>query len=171
MWVSGAADLRLKGRAVDILLDGKRVGTAVVGSTGAFQATVRAPSRARRTRARYQARAGAALSQNLKLDRRMVAARLTRNGNTFTLTGQVSRPFARRPATIGIQRYSSCQTKTSVAVKTVRPTASGHFSVRFPVPDASAHALMYRAQTKVATRAGGTATQRTFTLPRAIDIR
>ncbi len=171
VWVTGAADLRLKGQTVDILLDGRRVGTTVVGTTGAFQATVRAPSRTRLAKARYQARAGAVRSQNLKLERRMVTARLTRSGSTFTLTGQITKPFARRPATIGIQRYRSCQRKETLAVKGVRPSANGRFTIRFPVPAASAKALMYRAKTKVATRARGNAATPTFTLPRAIDVR
>ncbi len=169
--VTGAADLRLKGRRVDILLDGRRVGTAVVGSGGAFAATVRAPLRVRRTTARYQARVGTTLSQNLKLERRMVAAKLTRRGATFTLTGQVTKPFAKRPATIAVQRYRSCRRKDSVAVrKAVRPTKSGRFTVTFPAPADTVRAVMYRAGTKVASRTGGPATRRTYTLPRAIGV-
>ncbi len=36
--VTGAADLRLAGRSAEILLDGKRVGAAVIGADGAFAA-------------------------------------------------------------------------------------------------------------------------------------
>lgn len=168
--VTGAADLRLRGRTVEILLDGKRVGTAVVASNGAFAAKVRAPSKARRAKARYRARVGATSSQNLRLERRMVAAKLTRSGNRMILTGRITKPFARRADTIRIQRYRSCSRKDAIRVGTVRPTRSGSFRVSFPVPAASAKALMFRATTKVATSTGGRARLATFTLPRAIDL-
>jgi len=171
--VTGAADLRLVGQTLEILLDGKPVGKAVVGTTGAFAAKVRAPARARRANARYQARIGTARSENLRLERRMVAATLTRKGSTFTFTGRISKPFAGRLATIAVQRYVSCGRKSPITVLAqVRPSrTSGRFSVTFRVPPASARALMYRASTKVATRAGGPASLRTYTLPRAIDLR
>lgn len=170
--VTGAADLRLAGKTADILLDGVRVGSAVIGPGGAFAATVRAPSRARRATARYQARVGTTLSQNLKLERRMVAAKLTRKGATLKLTGRITKPFARRAATIAVQRYRSCQRKDGVPLtKTVRPTRTGSFTATFAVPADSVQAVMYRASTKVAARTGGAATQRTYTLPRALDVR
>ena len=170
VWVTGAADLRLKGRSVTISFDGRRVGTAVVGSTGAFQATVRAPSRSRRPTARYQARVDTSASQQLRLERRMVASRLTRTGGTFTFTGRITRPFARRPATIQIQRYLTCG-RVQTSTTTVRPNRrTGRFTVRFPVPAQSVKALMYRLRTKVAPRKGRPATTRTYTLPRAVDV-
>lgn len=168
--VTGAADLRLRGRTLEILLDGRRVGRAVVRSTGAFAATVRAPKPARRSRARFQARFGSTRSQNLKLQRRMVAARLSRSGKRFTLTGRITKPFAKRPAAIGIQRYLSCGRVQRLPVKRVRPTSSGRFTVTFAVPSASVRALMYRALTKVARRPGGKATSSTYTLPRAVTV-
>ena len=169
--VTGAADLRLRGRTVAILLDGKRVGNAVVRSTGAFAATVKAPTRARRARARYRAVVGSARSQNLKLVRRMVAARLTRTGDRLTLTGRLTKPFAARPAKIGVERYVACGRKQTLRVKAVRPSRTGRFTVTFPMPNASVRALMYRARTKVATRTRGAPTSTTYTLPRAVNVR
>ena len=170
VWITGAADLRLTGRTVTISLDGRRVGTAVVGPTGAFQATVRAPSDSRRPTARYQARVGTARSQQLRLQRRMVAARLTRTGTRLTFTGRVSRPFARRPATVQLQRYLGCG-RVETRSTPVRPNRrTGRFTVRFALPATSAKALMYRARTKVAPRRGRPATSRTYTLPRAVDV-
>ena len=166
--VSGAADLRLAGRTVEILRDGQPVGTALVGAAGGFSARVAAPPRARRSSARYRARVGATLSQSLKLQRRMVAVDLTRRGSTLALSGLISGPRARRPATIGLQRYRSCGRKDTVTIRTVRPDRVGRFSVRFAVPPGAEKALMYRATTRVATRPGGPATMRTFTLPRAL---
>ena len=168
--VTGAADLRLKGRTVDILLDGKRVGTAVVGSSGAFAGKVRAPSKARRAKARYQARVGSTVSQNLRLVRRMVAARLTSSGNRMTLTGRITKPFAKRADTIRIQRYRTCNRKDTIKVKAVRPSSSGNFKVTFTRPAESVKALMFRATTRVAGSPRGRAKILTFTLPRAIDV-
>jgi hypothetical protein len=153
---------------VEILRDGRRVGTTTVGSAGGFAAFVAAPPKTRRATARYQARVGTTLSQSLKLERRMIAVELTRRGSTFTLSGRVAKPFARRPATIGIQRYRSCRRKDTVAVRAARPDRNGRFSVRFSVPQDGVRAVMYRATTKVATRTGGAAAARTYTLPRAI---
>ncbi|MBW3534230.1 MAG: hypothetical protein KY453_03265, partial [Gemmatimonadetes bacterium] len=57
-----------------------------------------------------------------------------------------------------------------VLVARVVPDRRGNFTVRIPVPE-GAGAAIYRAATKVATRSGGRATARTFTLPRALDLR
>jgi hypothetical protein len=168
--VTGSADLRLVGRTVEIALDGRRVGTAVIAPDGSFAARVPAPSRARRATARYQARIGATRSQRLRLVRRMVATSLTREGDVLVLRGQITRPFARTPAPIRIQRFLSCQRRETVAVARVVPNRRGLFTVRIPVP-ADAPAAIYRALTKVAPRPGARATASTFTLPRAIDLR
>lgn len=169
--VVGAADLRLKGRTADILLDGKRVGRAVIRSDGSFTAKVRAPSKARRARARYQARVASTASQNLRLERRMVNAGLTRRGNIITLSGRVTKPFARRADTIRIQRYRSCGVKDTIRVRSVRPDRFGRFKVTFARPAASVKAMLFRATTKVAGSRGGRAKVASFTLPRAIPVR
>jgi hypothetical protein len=167
--VTGTADLRLVGQTAAILLDGKRVGSAVIGSDGNFAAKVPAPAANRRHRARYQARVGATASQRLKLERRMVATTLTRSGSNLVLRGTITEPFARKPATINVQRFLSCRRQEKVKVAAVVPDRSGRFAVTIPVP-AGARAAIYRALTIVPQRPGARPTVRTFTLPRAIDL-
>lgn len=168
--VTGAADLRLAGQTVDILLDGKRVGSARVAGDGAFAARVKAPARKRRRSARYQARAAGTVSQRLKLERRMVATTLQRRGGNLVLRGKITKPFANRPAVIEVERYLSCgRRETLKLTRRVRPNRTGAFAVSFPLPD-GANAAIYRARTKVARRARGKPSARTFTLPRAIDL-
>lgn len=167
--VTGTADLRLAGQTAEILLDGKAVGTAAVGADGGFAARVRRPSRKRLSRARYQVRVGSAASQKLKLQRRMVATTLTRSGDVLTLRGRVTKPFARRAALIGVDRFMSCSRREKVAVAKTRPNRRGVFAVKIPVP-AGAVSAIYRASTKVAIRKGRKPTFPTFTLPRAIDL-
>ena len=167
--VTGAADLRLAGRTADILLDGKRVGTAVIGSAGGFSARVKAPSKRKRAKARYQARVGSTASQKLRLARRMVATTLTRSGSNLVLRGVVNPPRARKQPAIAVERYRSCQRREKVKVQKARPDRRGRFAVRIKVP-AGAQAVLYRARTKVPPRPGRPATASTFTLPRATTV-
>lgn len=167
--VTGAADLRLVGQTLDILLDTKKVGTAVVNPDGSFAAKVRAPSRRRRARARYQAKVGGAESQKLRLARRMVATTLTRSGSNLVLRGIVNPPRARKQPAIQVERFLSCRRREKVKIPKVRPGRSGRFSVRIKVP-AGPEAVLYRARTKVPARPGRPATKGTFTLPRAADL-
>ncbi len=94
--VTGAADLRLAGQTAQILLDGKPVGSAKIGASGAFAARVKAPAKRKRAKARYQARVATAASQKLRLVRRMVATTLTRSGDNLVLRGVVNAPRARK---------------------------------------------------------------------------
>jgi Tol biopolymer transport system component len=167
--VTGAADLRLVGQTVQILLDGKRVGTAVVRPDGSFAARVAAPARRKRARARYQARVGATASQRLRLERRMVATTLTRSGSNLVLRGVVNPPRARRQPAIAVDRFLSCRRRESVKVTRVKPDRRGRFAVRIKVPS-GAQAALYRARTKVPARKGRPATKGTFTLPRAANV-
>ena len=167
--VTGAADLRLAGRTAEILLDGKRVGTAVIGAGGAFAARVKAPSKRKRARARYQARVGSTASQKLRLTRRMVATTLARSGANLVLRGVINPPRARKQPLIAVDRFLSCRRREKVKVPKVRPNRSGRFAVRIKVP-AGANAVLYRARTKVPARAGRKPTKGTFTLPRAADV-
>jgi hypothetical protein len=155
--VTGTADMRLAGQTTEILLGGKRVGTAVIGSDGSFAAKVPAPPATRRKAARYQARVGATVSQKLKLERRMVATTLTRSGSSLVLRGTVTKPFASKPAAIQVERFLST------------PDRNGRFAVRIPAPT-GAKAAIYRALTLVPPRPSASASARTFTLPRAIDL-
>jgi hypothetical protein len=167
--VTGTADLRVAGQSADILLDGKRVGTAAIGADGSFAGTVPAPAAKRRMHARYQARVGATASQSLRLVRRMVATTLTRSGSQLVLRGTITKPFAGKPAAISVVRFLSCQRREKVAVVKVVPDRAGRFAVKIPAP-ADAKAAIYRALTSVASHPGGRATVPTFTLPRAIDL-
>jgi hypothetical protein len=167
--VTGTADLRLAGQTAQVLLDGKPVGKAVIRSDGSFAAKVAAPSAGRRKLARYQARVGTTSSQKLKLERRMVATTLTRSGSNLVLRGTVTKPFARKPAAIQVERFLSCQRSEKVQVGVVVPDRSGNFAITIPLP-AGANAAIYRALTMVPPRPSASATAPTFTLPRAIDL-
>ena len=167
--VTGTADLRLAGQTAEILLDGKKVGSAVISSDGNFAVKVAAPARNARKAARYQARVGATASQQLKLERRMVATTLTRSGSNLVLRGRITKPFAHTPAAIQVERYLSCQRREKITIAKVVPDRSGQFAVTIPVP-AGASAAIYRALTLVPPRPSASATARTFTLPRAIDL-
>jgi hypothetical protein len=167
--VTGTADLRLAGQTAQILLDGKRVGSAKIGADGSFAVKVPAPTDKRRKHARYQARVGATASQKLKLERRMVATTLTRSGSNLVLRGKVTKPFALAPAAIEVERFLSCRRQEKVAVAKVVPDRNGNFSVVIALP-AGANAAIYRALTKVPPRPRASATAPTFTLPRAIDL-
>ena len=167
--VSGAADLRLAGQTAQILLDGKPVGSARIGASGAFAARVKAPAKRKRARARYQARIGSTASQKLRLVRRMVATTLARSGNNLVLRGVVNPPRARKQPAIAVDRFLSCRRREAVKVPKVKPNRSGRFAVKIKVP-AGSQAVLYRARTKVPPRAGRKPTKGTFTLPRAADV-
>jgi hypothetical protein len=173
VYVSGAADLRLAGQTVELFLGqrapGKRVGSAVVQPDGSFATTIAAPKgRLARKAARYQARVGATRSQRLRLERRMVATRLARDGDTLKLSGVLLRPFTRPPAVIEIERYLSCRRREKVAVKKVRPDRNGRFTITLPAPD-GVPAAAYRARTRAPTMTTGRIAN-VFTLPRALDL-
>jgi fibronectin-binding autotransporter adhesin len=167
--VTGTADLRLAGQTAEILLDGKRVDTVAIGRDGNFAVKVPAPAKSRRKAARYQARVGTTVSQQLKLERRMVATTLTRSGSNLVLRGMITKPFARTPAAIQVERYLSCRQREKVTIARVLPDRSGRFAVTIPVP-AGASAAIYRALTLVPPRPSASASAPTFTLPRAIDL-
>ena len=167
--ITGAADLRLAGQNVDLLLDGRKVGSAKVGPGGQFAAEVPAPPRRTRARARYQARIGPTASQRLRLVRRMVATTLTRSGSSLLLEGIVNPPRARRQPAIAVDRFLSCRRRQTIKVPRIQLDRHGRFSVRIPIP-AGAKAVLYRARTAVPDRTGRPATKVTFTLPRALDI-
>jgi hypothetical protein len=167
--VTGTADLRLAGATAEILLDGRRVGTAPIGADGSFATRVAAPAATRRKNARYQARVGTTSSQKLKLERRMAATSLTREGSFLVLRGKITKPFATKPAQIQVERFLSCQRQEIVKTAQALPSRGGTFAVRIPLPS-GANAAIYRALTKVARHPRGPATAHTFTLPRAIDL-
>ena len=166
--VTGTADLRLAGRTAGILLGGRRVGSARIAADGDFAARVRAPSRRRRARARYQARVGSAASQRLALVRRMVATSLTRRGRFLVLRGRVRRPFSRSEPIV-IERLVSCGRRELVRTARVRPNRAGAFAARIPLPVGAPRAL-YRARTRVPRRRGGRTRVAVVTQPRTLDL-
>lgn len=99
----------------------------------------------------------------------MIATTLAKKGASLVLSGVISKPFAKKPVAISVERYLSCQQREKVPVAKVTPSRSGRFSVTIPLPDGVKSAI-YRASTRVATRTGGPAKAPTFTLPRAVDI-
>ncbi len=167
--VTGAADLRFAGRTADILLDGRKVGTARIGAGGrSRRRSQRRPASGARGPATRR-RSGSTASQKLRLVRRMVATTLTRSGGNLTLRGVVNPPRARKQPVIAVERFRSCKRRENVKVPKVRPGKDGRFAIRIKVPS-GAEAVLYRARTKVPVRAGRPATKRTFTLPRAADV-
>ena len=96
---------------------------------------------------------------------------MTSNGTCLRHRWYTVRPsFASSTArAFRLPRFLSCRRQEKVAVVKVVPDRSGGFAVKIPAP-AGAKAAIYRALTKVASHARGTATVPTFTLPRAIDL-
>ena len=130
---------------------------------------MKAPTKRKRAKARYQARVATAASQKLRLVRRMVATTLTRSGDNLVLRGVVNAPRARKQPAIAVDRFLSCRRRETVKVPKVKPDGRGRFAVRIKVP-AGSQAVLYRARTKVPPRAGRKPTKGTFTLPRAADV-
>ena len=167
--VSGAAIRALRGKVLDILLDGKKVGTATVDATGLFESEVPAPrSAAQSRRARYRARAGLARSHALKLDRRMIVTRVSA-GAVVTIRGRVLPPLANPPRPITFSRQTSCT--RFVPLATVKPRRDGSFTATLPLPPAPFKAAVYRGASGVLVRKGAKKVHPTFTLPRAVAVR
>jgi uncharacterized repeat protein (TIGR01451 family) len=157
------------GKTVDVLLDGRKVGTAKVDAAGKIATTVRAPRRRALPLARYQLRSGHDVSRQIKLDRRMLVDSIKRVGKRVVIKGRITRPIARHPAKIVFKRATSCTNYRPVG--TARPNRhTGRFVARLPIPP-KAKAAIYRGQTKVANHRGGKATGRTFTLSRSVTLR
>jgi sugar lactone lactonase YvrE len=167
----GAADRSLIGRRVNIYLGAgdKRVATAVIGGDGFFHATAPLPAASIRNTntARYQARAGAERSLDLKLSRRMIVESITSRNRVVTIAGRVTRPLAQPIAAISVQRRVSCT--RWITVKRVRPRRDGTFAARLAGPPRDQVAV-YRAATFVRKRAASRKLFPTFTLPRVVAL-
>lgn len=169
--VRGVAAAELRGQRVRVTLvaNAKVVARPVVGSDGTFQARVAAPAAriARTNAARYIATAGRERSAALKLNRRMATASVTTANGTVTFSGRVEAPLARTRETVTLKRLVSCG-KYQV-VGRAKLDGKGRYRIRVPAP-ADVRAAVYRADVRVATREGGPARTRTYTLPLAVDL-
>jgi hypothetical protein len=175
--ITGQADPANAGKAVSLLLSDKRrkrskrvvVGSARIGPTGAFAATVAKPKKSIKT-PQYLARDPAGKrSKALELDRRMFADSVSVSGRRITIHGHVTKPFPRKRGqvvTVSVQK--DCASRTVAG----RPKLNrrGRFSLTFTAP-ADAPEVLVRATTKVPTRAGGASRFSTFTLPRPVSLR
>ena len=157
------------GKAVDVLLDGRKVASANVAPDGAITALVPGPARKRRSAARYQLRTGATRSRNVKLNRRTLVTSIAVEAGRVVIRGQLTGPLPKRPVPITFRRQTSCTDYELVG--TVTPSRQGRYTVRLPLPAAPVKAAIYRGETKVAVRAGKPATKRSFTLARAVNVR
>jgi hypothetical protein len=171
-FVQGAAAPALKGHEVTIILvsTGQRAARARVRPDGLFQADATLPPRALRytNAARYEAASGSARSAALKLHRRLSLSSGAVAGRRIRLTGDVTTPLDRPPALITISLRLSCT--RSVVVARVRPSRTGRFAVRVPVPAAGATAT-YLARTSVRANSSSRATFPTYSLPEVLSLR
>jgi DNA-binding beta-propeller fold protein YncE len=156
------------GRRLDVLLGGKKVGSAAVAA-GAFDARVKAPKARDRKLARYQVRLGKDSSKAVKLDRRVLVDQIAVRGTQVVIQGHVTGPLAAKPAKVTFRRQTSCTAYEPAGSAT--PDRKGRFTVRVPLPPAPIRAAVYRGETRVAARAGGRPASPSATLARVINVR
>ena|GEM_PF-3534108 len=169
--ITGVAADKYVGQRVKITFAAtkKTVATVTVGTSGEFQTRVKAPSAkvAKSNKARYTAQIGSDKSAALKLSRRMADVSVSESGGKVTIRGVVSKPLAKGRQTVTVTQLVSCGKYTKVG--TAKLDAHGRYTLRVKRP-AGVHAALYRASTKVATRANGPARSTTFTLPLPLDL-
>lgn len=171
--VSGVAQKALAGQSVVVRFVAKgrsrsTVGRMKVAADGTWSGTVTAPpARFRTTKAngRYTASIGGSTTAATKLVRRMTITSVTRSGTTIRVSGRVAAPLPRTRQNVVLSRRTSCTAYRTVA--TVKASSTGRFTASFKAP-ADGSAGVYRASTKVPSKAGGAARNSTFTLPRII---
>ncbi len=167
----GVADRSLAGRTVSIRFrgTGKTVTTTKIRSDGSFTARTKLPAKRLRNtnRARYQAIVGKERSLALKLRRRMVINTPRSSGGKVRLSGRVILPLGRPVARIVVSQRVSC--KSTKVVKRIRPDSKGRYSVTIDAPDGPA--AVYRLSTRVRKTTRNRKTYKTFTMPRAIELR
>lgn len=160
----GAADKSLAGTRVSIYseADHRVVARPIVSKAGLFSARAPLPPRRLRftNRARYLATDGSDHSLNLKLHRRMIFTTLTSAHGKVTLSGVVSKPFAKHRQLIVIRQRLTCTSQRVVA--RVRPDRHGRFSVTLKAPK-NGDVGVYRSTTIVGFPGGPDF--RTYTLP------
>jgi large repetitive protein len=170
--IAGVAAGRYAGRTVTLRFTatGRKVATARIAADGHFTARAKLPSKRLRTsdRARYQAVLGTVKSAALKLTRRAMVTRVAKAGTTVVLRGRIGTPRARKAAPVVVQQLVSCGRYTTAG--TVKKlTRSGAFTARVKAP-AGVKAVLYRVMTKVATHAGGRASNRTYSLLSGLNL-
>lgn len=169
----GVTDRRFAGQQATIVFvpTGKTVATAKVGADGRFAARAPLPAAKYQSsgEARYEARIGRERSLKLKLTRRMQVTSLRATGGRVTIQGQVAKPLAPKRAdrAIVIERRLTCAKSELVA--RVMPRADGSFTATVPAPSGQG-AAVYRLRTRVARSARDPRLERTFTLPRSVDL-
>jgi hypothetical protein len=169
----GFADRKYAGSKVAIVFTatGKTVASPVVGADGRFSASAPLPPRKLRStnRARYMAKVSKERSLALKLVRRMQVTSVRAAGGRITITGRVTKPFARSAAArrIRLERRVTCAKTERIA--TFMPKANGTFRITVNAP-ADQRAAVYRLHTKTRPTANSRKNFDTFTLPRAVDF-
>jgi len=151
----GLALTRHAGQTVTITVGAKRLGTATVGTDGAFSATVKLP--AGKGRVRFAASVDGKTSARFSLERRFVILRRRLVGSRVVIDARVI--GARRGSRATIRRSTSCTKRTTIA--TVRVGAGGRITMTLPLPSAAEGVAIFTATSRVG---GG----RTFTLPIAV---
>jgi hypothetical protein len=148
--ISGAAPASLAGRRVRILFGAHatQVAVATVASDGGFTAAAPLPAVSALTgaSARYEAVLGSLRSAALPLTRRVILEPPREIGGKVVLTGRVTGPLASPLAPVTIRQSTSCSAGIDVA--SVRPSASGRFTVRL-TPPPGVLAALYRLGTRV----------------------
>jgi uncharacterized repeat protein (TIGR01451 family) len=161
------------GRTVNLLLAGRRVGTATVRADGTFRRRLVLPPRRLRSTnaARYRATLGTMRSAGLKLTRRMRMSATAGRGERVTIAGVVTGPRARPPRTVTLRRYADCTGRSfSVVRRSIRVTADGRFRVTVAAP-ARQPVAYYRATTRVRKTTRNARTYPTFTTIRSVAVR
>ncbi len=172
MLVRGVAKREFVGRplAIKQFKSGRLVGRTKVRGNGTFAMRLPLPPAEIRdtNRARYYAAAVGRRSNALKFTRRMTTEELQAKDGMVTFSGRTLQPLASGNTTVVIRRRVTC--KKYVTVARVKADAMGRFSGSFKAPAATSYAI-YRAQTRVPARDGGTKTFPTYTLPRLTGMR
>ncbi len=167
----GVAAKHLRGKRVAIVFQatGRVVARPKVGRSGTFRARVAAPARriAASNGARYVARVGSQRSLALKLQRRMPSVKVAVRGGKVTFAGVVTGPQAGTVQTVSLKRLVACGRYETVQTVKLGKRGAYRFSVAAPE---GVRAAIYRADTRIASRAGGRATGRSYTLPTAVEL-
>ena len=141
--LSGIARLALAGRQVRILRANHQVGTATVGTDGAFSAVVPGPGPGHGTGQpiTYVAAIGANHSRAFRYDRRL---RITKRSG-LKITGKLD--LKTRPKQVTVSRANVC-TKKSTSTK-AKVSKSGSFSFTMRGPDEGSPYVLYRVSAKL----------------------
>jgi len=167
--IAGVVADKYAGKRVKITLVAtkKVVATVTAGSTGVFKARIAAPPAKLATTARYTAQVGSDKSTALKLNRRMSTLTLKAHGGTITVRGTVNKPLAKGRQTVTVTQLVACDKYKKVG--SAKLDAKGRYSLNVKRPT-GVHAALYRASTKVATRADGPARSTAYTLPQPLNL-